>query len=346
MKHFISYIVFICICLSIALLLKNQKVPQEDNRPIVRVFGNTSFVSKWGPGPILKESFEKECNCKVEFFDSSDSNVLLQKLQNDVANSSADVVVGFDQFDLEKAQQVLSWKKINLPVVEWEDSIMGWSKSNYFIPYDYGILAFNFRKSDNINLPKHLEDLLEPIYKKKISLEDPRTSSPGMQFLFWLVKLKGEEEAFKYLAKLSENIMSISPSWSSAYGLFQKGQAKTVFSYVTSPIYHLVEEKSQDYQVAEFSEGHPMQVEYVGIPAVCKSCELAEKFVTFMLSPQGQSILMNKNYMLPVLRGVRKDTPFDAVANIKIFENSEIPSMVEREKILQHWAEFRRSNGF
>lgn len=346
MKHLFGYLAFVVVALSIGIFLKQQKGVETDIRPVVRVLGYTSFVGQWGPGPGLKEGFEKDCNCRIEYFDAADSGLLLQKLQGDIDSAGSDLVIGFDQYDLEKAEKAVSWKRVTLPNLDWEELLTPYRTNSFFIPFDYGLLAFNFKKSETQILPKSLDDLLNPNYARKISLEDPRTSSPGLQFLFWLVQLKGEDGAFKYLAKLGENIHSISPSWSTAYGLFQKGQAKTVFSYVTSPIYHLVEEKNSDFVAAEFTEGHPMQVEFMGVPSSCKSCDLGEKFLRYIVSVEGQKIVMSKNYMLPVVRGVRKGTAFENLPSFKSLEHKQIPNIVDRERILQRWAEFRRSNGF
>ena len=167
-------------------------------------------------------------------------------------------------------------------------------------------------------------------------------SSPGLQFLLWLIQIKGEEKAFEFLKAFNQQLHSYAPSWSTAYGLFQKAQALSTYSYVTSPIYHLIEDKSMDVVALELEEGHPAQFELGGVPATCKNCELGEKFMELVLSPEGQKIIMEKNFMFPVVRGVKDETPFATIPNYQIVELSVLPNVSDRERILKKWSALRR----
>jgi ABC-type thiamine transport system substrate-binding protein len=42
---------------------------------------------------------------------------------------------------------------------------------------------------------------------------------------------------------LADNIVTVTPGWSEAYGLFLEGEADMVLSYTTSPAYHLIAEE-------------------------------------------------------------------------------------------------------
>lgn len=342
MKNFLIFLLVVFGSLFAAVILKKNGSGSSDSRPVLRVFGSSSFTSQWGPGPWLKESFEKNCDCRVEFQDGADSTILLQRLKSEGRTGGADVVLSFDQYDLEAAHQGLEWRKLNLEEFDFEDAVKPALTRSNLIPYDWSLLSFVVRKSDFQELPKSLEDFLNPEMKGQIILEDPRTSSPGLQFLLWLIQLKGEEKAFQFLAQLNPNLHSYAPSWSTAYGLFQKAQAKVVYSYVTSPLYHVIEDKTTDIIAVDLAEGHPAQIEFAGIPATCRNCELAEKFLALVLSSEGQKIIMEKNYMFPVIKGVKEGTVFASVPNYKITETSVIPSVSDRERILKKWAALRR----
>lgn len=343
MRHFLLFVVAVFLALFLAVLNKNDNsLPVAQEKPLLRVFGYSSFTGKYGPGPQLKELFEKDCNCRLEYIEGSDSGILLQRLKLEGESLGADLVLGLDQFDLQKALGEQSWQKLNFTGLDLEPEIKGLIKNDYFVPYDWGVLAFMGRKSDGGAVPVQLDGLLAPEFEKKIALEDPRTSSPGLQFLWWVVKSKGEEEGFKFLGKLLDQAHSFSSSWSTAIGLFNKKQAKLVFTYSTSPIYYQVEEKSEDPVAYEFNEPHPMQFEFVGIPEFCRHCELATKFVNLMLSPEGQKIIMAKNYMFPVLRGVKEGTPFAAASRWTRTLKFEIPSDADVERLLKRWSETRR----
>lgn len=339
MKNFLIYLAVVFTSLFVVLLLKSNQDPSRQQRSILRVFGPSSFISQWGPGPWLKNEFEKTCECRVDFFDGADTTVLMQRLKSE-SRQGVDVVLGLDQFDLEIARQGFEWLPVFNEGIEFEPEIKPVLQKD-FMPYNYSLISFVFRQSELSQFPRSIEDLLAPEWKGKISMEDPRTSSPGLQFLLWLIQSKGEDSAFEFLKSFNKQVKAYSTSWSMAYGLFTQKQASTVLSYVTSPLFHKIEEKNSDVVAIEFAEGHPMQVEYVGVPKLCKQCDLAHQFVQLLLSPAGQKMIMEKNFMFPVVAGVRLGTPFAEVPPYRI-QASKIPSFAERERLLKKWAALRR----
>lgn len=341
MRHVLLFLATIYLVLFLAILNRSEEISGQGAKPTLRVFGYSSFTGKWGPGPQLKELFEKDCNCRVEYIEGSDSGVLLQRLRIEGESLGADLVIGLDQFDLQKALSEQSWQKLNFSGLDLEPGIQGLIRNDYFVPYDWGVLGFMARQSETARPPTSLDDLLASEYAGRIALQDPRTSSPGLQFLWWVIKSKGEEEGFRYLEKLIPKAHSFAPSWSTAIGLYNKKQARLVFTYVTSPLYYQLEEKSDDHIALEFRESQPLQVEFLGVPEFCRNCELAEKFVNMMLSPQGQKLVMERNYMYPVLRGVRDGTPF-ANSKFNRLLKFEIPSDADIERLLKRWSDLRR----
>lgn len=345
MKHFILYLVGVYLVVFLFVVNRDENHGDVNARQTVRIFGATSFTGRWGPGPRLKEIFEKTCQCKVEFIEGSDSGLLLQRLKIEGESLGADLVIGFDQFDLQKALGGPSWQKLNFANLDFEPEIKGLIKNDYFVPYDWGILSFMMRKGDLAKTPQDLDDLLDSSLNHQIALQDPRTSSPGLQFLWWVIRSKGEEAGFQYLSKMMAQAHSFSPSWSAAIGIYSKKQSKLVFTYATSPLFYEIEEKNSDHVSLEFRENHPLQIEFMGIPEFCRHCELAEKFVNLMLSPEGQRVIMEKNYMWPVLRGVKDGTPFANVARQAKTMRFEIPSDAEVERLLKRWTDIRRGEG-
>lgn len=344
MKHFIFFMAVVFLALFLAVLNRTEQGLTSTSLPNLRVFGYASFTGRWGPGPLLKEQFEKTCKCTVEFIEGSDSGIILQRLKIEGESLGADLVIGLDQFDLSKATTDQAWRKLSLGDLNVYDAVKPALSSSYFVPYDWGALSFVARKQGLATLPASLDDLLKSEYSKKIALQDPRTSSPGMQFLYWVLQSKGEEEGFKFIQSLMSQAHSFSPSWSTAYGLFTNKQAELVYSYVTSPLYHKIEEKSDDYIALTFNEPLPVQFEFVGIPEFCRHCELAEQFINMMLSPEGQKVIMEKNYMFPVMKGVLEDTPFAPLMNVKTLKQFEIPTRMEVERLLERWTRIRRGD--
>ena len=344
MRHFVLFLAVIFFGLFLAVLNRTDSRSGSEV-PTLRVFGYASFTGKWGAGPLLKTEFEKSCNCKVEFIEGSDSGILLQRLKIEGESLGADLLIGLDQFDLAKATSEQSWRKLSLGELNVYESVKPALVNSYFVPYDWGTLTFVARKNESSKLPTSLDDLLESEWTRKIALQDPRTSSPGMQFLNWVVRAKGEQEGFQFIKKMMSQVHSFAPTWSAAYGLFTNKQAKLVYSYSTSPLYHKFEEKNDEYISLKFKEPLAVQFEFMGIPEFCRNCDLAERFINFMLSPQGQKIIMEKNYMFPVMKGVAENTEFATLMEeVQPMDQVEIPSSAEVDRLLKKWTELRRGD--
>ncbi len=267
-----------------------------EDKPTLTVYTYDSFTSDWGPGPKVKEAFEKECDCKLKFIALEDGVSLLSRLILEGKHTKADVVLGLDTNLSADARGTglfaphgITADNLTLPQ-KWTDEI--------FLPYDYGYFAFVYDKDKLQNPPKSLKDLVENKDAPKILIQDPRTSTPGLGLLLWIKKVYGDK-ATEAWTKLAPRIVTVSKGWSEAYGLFLKGEAPMVLSYTTSPAYHIVAEKKNNFAAAKFSEGHYQQVEVAGLVAASKQKELGKKFLSFMLSEKFQTIIPTNNWMFP-----------------------------------------------
>ncbi len=315
--------------------------PKIKETTLLKVMTYSSFASDWGPGPIIKSEFEKNCNCIIEWNILPDSRSILSKYSLLSENQKPDIIIGLDLFDALYSENSISVKDLNfsdLFKVNGEPAflkILNESKSNNsfqnWIPYDWGILTFvtkkNFTDFDNV---KNLKDFTNSKFSKKIVLQDPRTSSPGLIFLIWVFNQMTEEEAIQFYKKL--NVFTYGSSWSDAYGLFTQGQVQSVFSYTTSPHYHLLEEKDPNFRAINFEQNLPVQIEHMGLVSDCKNCELGKEFIQFMLTPEIQKIIMQKNYMYPVIKNVTSNTPFEDANKF----NAKIPNRMNHKEI-EYW---------
>lgn len=310
-----------------------NSVSLEDSRKLV-IYSYSSMTASWGAGPHLKELFEKKCKCVVEFVDVGEAGLLVQRLKLEGAGTRADVVMGIDQLSVREADQENLWLEIPKKDVSWHaDLKQDETIQKHFIPYDWAPLTFIYREGEVVP-PKKKEDLLSARFQNKISLMDPRTSSPGFVFLAWMMSKGTEGQTF--LTRLLQTMKPlISPSWSTAYGLFKKKSAQLVFSYATSAVYHWIEDKDESYQPAVLDEPVPVQIEYSAIPKSCARCELAEEFIDFLLTPEAQEIVMTKNWMLPVVQGVQEDTRFNELPRFKL--DFLMATTQNREEWLKAW---------
>ncbi len=263
------------------------------------VYTYESFTAEWGPGPKVKAAFEKTCGCTVNYVSVEDGVALLNRLKLEGKDTKADVVLGLDTGLVAdaKATGLFAPSGIDASAVK----VPGNFKDDVFVPYDYGHFAVVYDTEKMKTPPKSLDELVNGNPDEKIVIEDPRTSTPGLGLLLWMKSVYGDKagDAWK---KLSRRVLTVTPGWSEAYGLFTKGEAPMVLSYTTSPAYHEMEEKTSRYQAASFSEGHYIQIEVAGMTATSKDPALAKSFLSFMVSPAFQDIIPTTNWMLPAAK--------------------------------------------
>ena len=230
-----------------------------------------SFAAEWGPGPEIEKLFEESCMCDLEYIATSQAGSLL----SDIFMKNKDVILGAI-FDINKFSDFYA-----------------------FQAYDYGYYAFIYDSSSLKNPPKSFNELL---YRDdlKIIVQDPRTSPVGMGLLVWISRVfnKDKREAIRALNK---RILTYTPGWTEAYGMFLDKKADLVLSYSTSPFYHQEYENNYNYKALIFPEGHVKEKEYVIVPKDSKQKIIAEDFISFLGTEKIQNIIATKNIMYPIL---------------------------------------------
>ena len=268
---------------------------QADDR-VLTIYTYDSFVADWGLGPVWQELFEAECACTIEWVAPGDGVAVLSRLRFEGDSTDADLVLGLDQNLIAEADATgliaphqTDLSDLDLPV-EWT--------SESFVPFDYGYFAVMYDAEAVETPPTSLAELIaggdEPLV-----IQDPRTSTPGLGLVLWMKAVYGDEAGEKW-AQLSDRILTVTPGWSEAYGLFTSGETPMVLSYTTSAAYHMLVEEEERYQALAFDEGHYMQIEVGAAIEGSPEIDLARQFLAFMVSPQAQAVLPTNHWMLPV----------------------------------------------
>ena len=263
------------------------------------VYTYDSFVSEWGPGPIVEKIFKDKYDIDLQFIAVDSAATLLNKIILEGENTKADLVLGLDMnlFNAaEKSQLFVSHNlkninnKLTLPL-NWESDI--------FVPYNYGYFAFVYNNKTLKNPPLSMEDLINKT-DARIVIQDPRTSTPGLGLLTWMKALYGDSAQNKW-SQLNKKIISVTKGWTDAYyNFFMAGEADIVLSYSTSPAAHIMFEENYDISASTFKEGNYISVEFAGILNSSKNKQMANKFLDFMISDDFQKVIPGTNIMYPV----------------------------------------------
>ena len=300
------------------------------------IYTYDSFVSEWGPGPIIEKIFEEKHNADVEFVSVDSAATLLNKVILEGDTSKADIVLGLDMnlFDLAEQSGLFTTHNINdinnlinLPL-KWE--------SNKFVPYNYGYFSFVYNEANLATPPKSMDELINST-NARIVIQDPRTSTPGLGLLTWMKALYGDKAGDEW-KKLNKKIISVTKGWTDAYyNFFMAGEADMVLSYTTSPAAHIMFEERYDILATTFEEGNYITIEFAGILNNSQNKDLANKFLNFMLSEEFQSVIPSTNIMYPVTN--IKDLP-------EAFDKLDVPNFIQmdpkeinknKEKWIDEW---------
>lgn len=292
---------------------KKPVSPAESAKPVpaerlteVVAYTYDSFAGEWGPGAELAEKFQKKTGKKLTLIDCGEAIQALNKVVLEKDDPQADIIIGIDNNLAARAreQDVLeSYRPKDAKKIidqRLEDELGGdW----LLTPYDYSHFAMIFDTESGIEPPAALEDLTKDIYKKKIILMDPRTSTPGLGFLTWTVSVFGNK-AGDFWKNLKPNILTMTSSWSEGWGMFMDGEAPLVVSYTTSPAYNVEYDKNYRYKALVFDQGHVEQVEGYGLVKGAPNKEGAKLFMDFLISDEAQNALPLTQWMYPVNRDV------------------------------------------
>ena len=300
------------------------------------IYTYDSFVSEWGPGPIIEKIFEEKHNADIEFVAVDSAATLLNKVILEGDTSKADIVLGLDMnlFDLAEQSGLFTSHNIkdinnliNLPL-KWE--------TNKFVPYNYGYFSFVYNEANLATPPKSMDELINST-NARIVIQDPRTSTPGLGLLTWMKALYGDKAGDEW-KKLNKKIISVTKGWTDAYyNFFMAGEADMVLSYTTSPAAHIMFEERYDILATTFEEGNYITIEFAGILNNSQNKDLANKFLNFMLSKEFQSVIPSTNIMYPVTN--IKDLP-------EAFDKLDVPNFIQmdpkeinknKEKWIDEW---------
>lgn len=301
--------------------------------PVLTVLTYDSFAAEWGPGPAIEKGFESVCGCDLHFVTAGDGAAVLARLQLEGPATETDVVVGLDTNLSALATATGLFAPHNHPgatglPVPYDDPL--------FLPFDWGYFAFIYDQTKLKSPPSSFKALAAS--DLKILIQDPRSSTPGLGLVMWIKAAYGDQAA-QIWADLADNIVTITPGWSEAYGMFLEGEADMVLSYTTSPAYHMIAETDTTKAAAPFEEGHYLQIEVAGKLAASDQPALADAFLSYLLSDPAQAVIPTTNWMYPA-NAIAAGLPSEfgtLIQPIKSLLFSQDEAMALRDKAVEEW---------
>ena len=115
------------------------------------IYTYDSFISEWGPGPIVEKIFEEKFDLDIKFVSADSAATLLTKIILEGSSTKADIALGLDMNLLEEAKNTDLFSFHNIDNIENVLSLpISW-KEDLFVPYNYGYFAFVYNNKKFIN---------------------------------------------------------------------------------------------------------------------------------------------------------------------------------------------------
>jgi thiamine transport system substrate-binding protein len=319
--------------------------PKEPAGPAVRVLTYSSLGGKGGFLESVGEEFKSKSGCELRVETTPGAAQLLSFLEEPVQRERLDVLMGVDEILFERASPWLMAVDLLSPeLMARIDPLLRPRVRKGFVPVDYGALTFIYQKTgpDSIrNPPVRLTDLLKPEFKKRWMVQDPRASSPGLLFFLFT-------DSILKVSQMRNQWLTLAPGWDTSYKMFLAGEVPMVWSYLSSLAYHASRGEGDRYGHVRFVEGFPLQVEGLGVinrsgnPLEQNPC--IGKWIRFLLEPGTQSRLVEKQWMMPVVREVKLPAFFQ---NLPKVDKAAIFSrdLAEVDRILTRFGKEVRGDG-
>ncbi|WP_435117392.1 thiamine ABC transporter substrate-binding protein [Halolamina sp. C58] len=301
-------------------------VGTTEGTPTLRVGTYTSFIDapSTSPGEWVKEQFEAEHDATLEWFAPDGGIDYFLQRRNQGVTVDTDLFAGLTPENMVRADDNLEegdslFDAVDPSAISNADHIV---EEYQFDPQGrafpmgaaYISLVYNQNMLDErgVSGPETFEDLTTDDYSDALLIPNPQNSETGLEFLFWTINEYGEDGYLDYWQRLLDNGARILEGWGAAYGAYSEGEAPAVVSYSTDQVFA----DMSDADMAEHQIGFLNGEGYAYLEAMARFSdtdqpELAESFMSFMLRPEIQAEVAQRNVALPAVDNAELPEKFD-----------------------------------
>jgi thiamine transport system substrate-binding protein len=294
-------------------------------------------------------AFEQEHGVTVTFVKGGDANQVVNRAILNAGNPEADVLFGVDNLAFQRGVEAgvfdnyKAKRRGEIPA----DILAQFNDSTAVTPIDYGYVNINIDLGAGLLAPSTFEELVTETWRGKLVVEDPATSSTGLQFLASTVAYFGDGGWQDFWRDLKANDVLVTDGWEDAYYVqFSRwgGDRPLVVSYTSSPAAEfLFADPPVDRPPTENVIPGPLfrQVEAAAVLKGTKAEELAQAFIDFMLSDAFQKQIPETMFVYPVIPGV--ETPdWWQWAEVDVEAATLVADQAEIDGWVSEWTEIMR----
>jgi thiamine transport system substrate-binding protein len=315
----------------------------------LRLLTHDSFAVSDG----VLAAFTEETGIEVELLQGGDAGTVVNQAILTKGNPQADVLFGIDSTFLSRALDEDLFVPYESPALEQVDEAFLLDPEHRVTPVDYGDVCLNYDKAwfadAGMPVPTSLEDLIDPVYRDLLVVENPATSSPGLAFLLATIDAFGDDGWQQWWTDLRANGVEVSDGWEAAYygsfsgGGSSEGSRPMVVSYASSPPAEVIyaDPPVTEAPTGVITAGCYRQVEGAGILAGTEHERDARRLVDFLLSETFQADVPLSMFVYPVREGTPLPPEFveHAVSPDEVAELDPVEIGARREEWIDTWTD-------
>ena len=258
---------------AMAVMFAVPAMAQE--KPVLTVYTYSSFSGEYGPGATIKERFEADCGCTLEWVSTDDAGTLLARLKLEGSSTKR-------RRRARPRHQSDGRGTRHRPLRAARPRHRRARRCRSRGPTTPSFPSTGAGSPSSTTAPS--SPRRRRASRRWSTIPTGRASSsrirarrrPGLGLLLWM---QGDlwRRGRRRLGEAAPRIVTVTQGWSEAYGLFLKGEADMVLSYTTSPAYHIARREGPKYKAADLPEGHYLQVEVAGMTRSTDQPDLARK---------------------------------------------------------------------
>lgn len=290
--------------------------------------------------PVLEE-FYKDTGIKVESLTMKNGE-MLQRIKNEKesGNVLADLwfTGGADAFIIgAKEGLTMPYKSPQAENIndDMKDTDGNWTGTSLTVV----TLIVNTKVIEELGakIPETWDDLLQDELKGMVSMPDPASSGTSYNTISAVLQTRGEEEGWKYLDKLIQQVPFFTPRGSDPTTLTISGEAAVGIAAGTGA--GLDDSITEHIILVYPKDGTGWWPQPLSILKDCKNPNEAKVFVDWALSERGLEEIAKYQNALVVKENVKVPEGITSLKDIKLFPTDFKSNAEERSAILNKWNE-------
>jgi iron(III) transport system substrate-binding protein len=304
---------------------------------------NCSFELEWCEA--VKAKFEATTGLKAAISRKTDGEIMAQ-MRAEGDNPRFDVwhSAGPDAAAIMAKDGFLdSYKSPKLPELhDWAQNAAK-ASNNTLTPIYLGVIGFGYNADllakKGMPEPKCWADLTNPAYKNEIQMADPSTSGTAYTMVTTILQLMGEEKGWEYLKALHKNINQYTRSGTAGIRAAARGETTIGVAFLHDSVAQAV--AGFPVKTVPPCEGTGFEMPGVAVIKGARNPELAQKWVDFVLSADGQAVSFDMaKYQIQSNKGAKLHPLAPKPEQVKISSNYDIMSFAtdaQRTRILDRF---------